>query len=100
MEKLDERWKAIIGALAVIIVNACALMGIDIEDGMTVENALYAVAWLVSIGWAIWKNFNFTLAAAEGQRVVDAAKHIKKTVGVDVSAEMALELTGGKDDEE
>ena len=97
MKNLDERWKAIIGAIAVIIVNAAALMGIDIEDGMTVENALYSIAWLASLGWAIWKNFNFTLAAAQGQRVVDNAKAIKRDTGMDVSAELALELTDGVD---
>ena len=76
--------------------NAAALMGFDL-DGDQLTNALLATAWLVSLGWAIWKNFNFTKAAAEGQRVVDAAKHIKRTVGVDVNAEMALELTDGAD---
>lgn len=96
-ENMDERIKAIISAIVVIVVNAAALMGIDIGDGADIQDALFAIAWIASLAWAIWKNHNFTHAAAEGQRVVDAIKEIESLTGQKLSAEMALELTDGAD---
>ena len=93
MKKIDERWKAIISAVAVIIVNAAALLGFDLGDGASIQNALLGMAWIASIFWAIWKNHNFTFAAGEGQRVTDAIKEIAKDAHENVSAETALELT-------
>lgn len=95
MSNIDERWKAIFSAIGVIIVNAAALMGINISDGANLQDVLLGCAWLASILWAIWKNHNFTDAAAQGQLVTDAIKSIKKTTGEQVSAQTALELTGG-----
>lgn len=96
---IDERWKAILSAVTVIIVNAFALMGIDLGDGADIQDALLGAAWLVSLAWAIWKNHNFTDAAAEGQKVVDAIKEVKAATGETLSAEAALELTNGIDDD-
>lgn len=92
---IDERWKAIFSAIGVIILNAAALMGIDLGDGATIQNVLLGCAWVASIAWAIWKNHNFTAAAAEGQRVVDAIKQVEKDTGQTLSAELALELSDG-----
>jgi hypothetical protein len=94
---IDERWKAIFSAIGVIIVNAAALMGIDLGDGANIQDVLLGCAWLASLAWAIWKNHNFTAAAAEGQRVVDAIKAVESATGQTLSAELALELTDGAD---
>ena len=92
---VDERWKAIFSAIGVILVNAAALMGIDLGDGANIQDVLLGLAWLASLAWAIWKNHNFTAAAAEGQRVVDAIKAVESATGQTLSAELALELTDG-----
>ena len=97
MNNIDERWKAIFSAIGVIIVNAAALMGIDLGDGANIQDVLLGLAWLASLAWAIWKNHNFTAAAAEGQRVVDAIKAVESATGQTLSAELALELTDGAD---
>lgn len=94
---IDERWKAIFSAIGVIIVNAAALMGIDLGDGASIQDVLLGCAWIASLAWAIWKNHNFTAAAAEGQRVVDAIKEVESATGQTLSAELALELTDGAD---
>lgn len=94
---IDERWKAIFSAIGVIIVNAAALMGIDLGDGASIQDVLLGCAWIASLAWAIWKNHNFTAAAAEGQRVVDAIKAVESATGQTLSAELALELTDGAD---
>lgn len=94
---VDERWKAIFSAIGVIIVNAAALMGIDLGDGASIQDVLLGLAWIASLAWAIWKNHNFTAAAAEGQRVVDAIKAVESATGQTLSAELALELTDGAD---
>ena len=95
--EIDERWKAIFSALGIIIVNAFALVGIDFGDGAQMQDALLGLAWIASLAWAIWKNHNFTRAAAEGQRVVDAIKAVENYTGESINAEAALELTDGVD---
>lgn len=97
MSNIDERWKAIFSAIGVIIVNVAALLGIDLGDGADIQDVLLGCAWIASIAWAIWKNHNFTFAAAEGQKVVDAIKVVEKATGEKLSAETALELTKGAD---
>lgn len=94
---MDERWKAIFSAVGVIIINVLALVGIDVEDGATIQNLMLGFAWIASILWALWKNHNFTDAAAEGQRVINAIKSAKKETGETITAEMALELSDGID---
>lgn len=94
---MNERIKAIISAAVVIVVNVAALAGFDLGDGATLQNALLAIAAMVSWAWAIWKNHNFTDAAAEGQKVVDAIKTIEAATGERVSAATAIELTGGEE---
>lgn len=94
---IDERWKAIFSAIGVIIVNAAALMGIDLGDGASIQDVLLGCAWIASLAWAIWKNHNFTFAASEGQKVINAIKSVEKETGQTLSAELALELTDGAD---
>lgn len=71
---IDERWKAIISAVVVILVNALALIGIDVGDGADLQDALLAIAWIASLAWAIWKNHNFTDEAAKAQKYLDELK--------------------------
>lgn len=92
---IDERWKAIFSAIGVIIVNAAALMGIDLGDGANIQDVLLGCAWIASLAWAIWRNHNFTFAASEGQKVINAIKSVEKETGQTLSAELALELSDG-----
>lgn len=94
---IDERWKAIISATVVIIVNVAALCGFDIGDGMNIQNALLAIAAVASWLWAIWKNHNFTDSAIESQKVLNTLKSIKRVTGEQLTAEAAVELEGGVD---
>ena len=96
MENLDERIKAIISAIVVIAVNAAALMGFDIGDGASLQNALLALAWFASIAWAIWKNHNFTESAIESQKVLDLLKEIKRETGEQLTFETLGEITNNK----
>ena len=76
---MSERTKAIISAAVVIIVNVAAIYGISLDQGMLV-NALCAIAELVALLWAIWKNHNFTFAAAQGQMVTDKIKNEQRAM--------------------
>ena len=92
---MSERTKAIISAIVIVAVNVAALLNFDL-DGDAMLNALMGLAAFVSWAWAIWKNHNFTDAAAEGQRVTDALKAVRKNTGEQLSAELAIELTRGR----
>lgn len=76
---MSERTKAIISAAVVIVVNVAAVYGISLDQGMLL-NALCAVADLAAMLWAIWKNHNFTYAAAQGQLVVDNIKNEQRAL--------------------
>ena len=76
---MNEKTKAIISAIVVLIANLAALWGVSIDQGVWV-NGLCAIVMLISSIWAIWKNHNFTQEAAEAQIVLNdlkAAKHAK-----------------------
>ena len=75
---IDERWKAILSAVVIIIVNAFALIGIDVGDGADLQDAILAIAWIASLAWAIWKNHNFTDEAAKAQKYLDELKAERK----------------------
>ena len=74
---MDEKTKAIISAIVVLIANLAALWGVSIDQGVWV-NGLCAIVMLVSSVWAIWKNHNFTFAAQQGQLVTDELKKKEK----------------------
>ena len=67
---MNEKTKAIISAIVVLIANLAALWGVSIDQGVWV-NGLCAIVMLISSIWAIWKNHNFTQEAAEAQRQED-----------------------------
>lgn len=71
---MTERIKAIISAAVVLAANIAALWGVSIDTETWVDG-LCAVVMLASTLWAIWKNHNFTLAAAQGQMVTDKIKN-------------------------
>ena len=74
---MEEKTKAIISAIVVLIANLAALWGVSIDQGVWV-NGLCAIVMLVSSIWAIWKNHNFTFAAQQGQLVTDELKAKEK----------------------
>lgn len=74
---MDERTKAIISAIVVLVANIAALWGVSIDQGVWV-NGLCAIVMLVSSIWAIWKNHNFTKEAAQAQKVLDELKAERK----------------------
>lgn len=74
---MNERTKAIISAVVVLIANIAALWGVSIDQGVWI-NGLCAIVMLVSSIWAIWKNHNFTPEAAEAQALLDGLKYEKK----------------------
>lgn len=76
---MSERTKAIISATIIIVVNVAAMRGISLDQGM-LFNAVCAIADLVALIWAIWKNHNFTYAAAQGQLVVDRIKNEQRAL--------------------
>lgn len=77
---MDERTKAIISAIVVLIANLAALWGVSIDQGVWV-NGLCAIVMLVSSIWAIWKNHNFTSEAAQAQEVLNNLKSAKHANG-------------------
>ena len=76
---MSERTKAIISAAVIIVVNVAAIYGISLDQGILLT-ALCAVADLAAMLWGIWKNHNFTYAAAQGQMVTDKIKLEQKAL--------------------
>ena len=70
---MDERTKAILSAIIVIVVNVAALLNISIDQDILVK-ALFGGADLIAMIWAIWKNHNFTLEAAQAQAYLNNLK--------------------------
>jgi hypothetical protein len=76
---MEEKTKAIISAIVVLIANLAALWGVSIDQGVWV-NGLCAVVMLVSSIWAIWKNHNFTKEAQQGQLVTNQLKNERRAL--------------------
>lgn len=76
---MNERTKAIISAAVVIAVNVAAIYGISLDQG-ALTNGVCAVVEMVALLYAIWKNHNFTLAAAQGQMVTDKIKNEQRAM--------------------
>lgn len=68
-----ERTKAIVSAVVVLVVNVAALLGYSLDVDVT-QQVILVFVMLAATGWAIWKNHNFTDAAAEAQRYLDDLK--------------------------
>lgn len=70
---MTEKTKAIIGAVVVLVVQCAALAGYQLDADAVTEIVSAVVVLAVTVA-AIWKNFNFTAAAAKGQAVTNALK--------------------------
>ena len=71
---MNERTKASISAAVVLMVNFAALFGVSLDYELWF-NGLCAIAMLAASVWGIWKNHNFTLAAAKAQLVLNQLKN-------------------------
>ena len=89
-----ERIKAVLVIIVTAIVNILNVYGYAVDMDATI-NAVLSLFSAATIIYSWWFNQNVTDAAQQGQRVVNAIKAVKKETGLNLSAEMALELTGG-----
>lgn len=70
-----QSMKATISAAAVVIVAFLGAFGIEAE-AEPIANVLHAAAFLIAVGWGIWKNHNFTDAAQEAQEYLTCLKRM------------------------
>lgn len=70
---MDERTKAIISAIVILIVNIAAMFGVSLDANVWFSG-LCAIVMLATNIYAIWKNHNFTSEAAEAQAYLDNLK--------------------------
>lgn len=68
-----ETIKAIVRACVIIVVAFCGAIGIDV-DGDLLTNVVCSAIMLISTGYGVWKNHNFTEAAQRGQELIDEIK--------------------------
>ena len=93
----SEQIKAVIQMVVTLVVTVGSIFGYEMAEDQAQQIAIVIVA-VVVIAYSVWKNCNFTHAAEQGQRVLDAVKSIQKDTGEKLTAEAALELTDGQDD--
>lgn len=77
---MNEQIKAFVSSVVSIVVIGAGILGIAIDPD-AVSTVVYAVAILAVIIWDIWKNHNFTAAAAMVQKIIDALKQGVLTEG-------------------
>ena len=94
----QEQLKALIQMVGTLVVTLCGIFGYSLAEDEAQQIAVVIVA-LVVVAYSVWRNANFTKAAAQGQRVLDAIKDAPKATWQTIPAEAALELTEGRDDE-
>lgn len=70
---MDERTKAIISAIVILIVNVAAMFGISLDMNIWVDG-LCAIVALAADARGVWKNHNFTSEAAAAQAYLDNLK--------------------------
>ena len=68
-----ETIKATLSATGVIIVAALGAVGIDL-DADALQNVLSAALFLAATIYGCWKNHNFSKAAQEAQKLLNAIK--------------------------
>ena len=69
----NETAKAVVAALFTVFAATLGALGIN-YDATILQNVLSAAVFLAATVFGVWKNFNFTRAAQEGQKVTDAVK--------------------------
>ena len=70
---MTSRMQSIASAIAVIVVEFAAVIGLSLDTD-TVVDVISAVVFIVALLYGLWKNHNVTSAAIEGQRLVNALK--------------------------
>lgn len=74
----SEKTKAAISAIVIMVVNLVVyFFGVTLDANMIADGVM-AVILIAATGYAIWKNHNFTEAAALGQQVLDTVKASEK----------------------
>lgn len=76
---MSETAKTVTRAAAVLVVFGFSLAGVTLETEAVVTGISGAVAF-VTLCFSIWKNFNFTRAAQQGQLVTNRIKNEEKAV--------------------
>lgn len=70
---MTSRIQSIVSALALIIVEFAAVIGLSLDTDMVVD-ILSGIAFVAALVYGIWKNHNFTDAAIEAQKLLNALK--------------------------
>lgn len=70
---IDEKIKSLISAIVILAVQILALCGISVDADLTFKVVLICVN-IITTGYAIWKNHNFTDAAVTAQQFLDELK--------------------------
>lgn len=74
----SEKTKAAISAIVILVVNLVVyFFGVTLDANVLVEGIMGIIMVTATI-YAIWKNHNFTEAAALGQQVLDTVKASEK----------------------
>ena len=69
-----DRFQSIASAISLFIVDLVAIMGISIDTDIVVD-VISVIVFIIATFYGIWKNHNFTDAAIEGQKLVNALKN-------------------------
>ena len=70
---MDERTKAIISAIVILIVNIAAMFGVSLDANIWFSG-LCAIVLLATNIYAIWKNHPITPEAVQAQKYLDQLK--------------------------
>ena len=71
---MTSRIQSIISAIAVIIVEFAAVIGLSLDTDMIVD-IISAVVFVIGLLYSLWKNHNITSAAIEAQRLLNSLKN-------------------------
>ena len=78
---MSETTKTVIRAAAVLVVFGLSLFGVKMDTEAVVTGISGAVAF-VTLCYSVWRNFNFTKAAQQGQMVTDRIKNEERAVSL------------------
>ena len=76
---MSETTKTVVRAAAVLIVFGLSFAGVTLETEAVVTGLSGAVAF-VTLCFSIWKNFNFTKEAQQGQLVTNQLKNEQRAI--------------------
>lgn len=75
----SEKTKAAVSAVVILVINlAMYFFGVTLDANVIVEGIM-GIILIAATLYGIWKNHNFTEAAALGQQVLDAVKTAEKS---------------------